>query len=124
MTFCVAAKVNSGLVGLADTRIVRGSEQTSKSKVAYLNHPAGSLFFMTSGLRSVRDKTSIYFEMELACQEGQQNTHLFQIANLFGNCANLRPDLRQFPQCSYSPLTYHDATPLACRLYIVLSGER
>lgn len=86
MTFCVAVKTVNGLVGLADTRIVNGSEQTSKSKVSQLKHPAGTLFFMTSGLRSVRDKTSIYFEQELANSEAATMTRLFQAANLFGTC--------------------------------------
>lgn len=114
MTFCVAAKVNAGLVGLADTRIVKGSEQTSKSKVSYLNHPAGSLFFMTSGLRSVRDKTSIYFELELASQKGQEFTHLFQVANLFGSC------LRKVRQEDGPSLA---ASHLAFNLHAIIGGQ-
>lgn len=86
MTFCVAVKVKDGLVGLADTRIVNGSEQTSKSKLSQLEHPAGTLFYMTSGLRSVRDKTSVYFELDLLNSPADSMTHLFQVANLFGNC--------------------------------------
>jgi putative proteasome-type protease len=86
MTFCVAVKTINGLVGLADTRIVNGSEQTSKSKLAQLDHPAGSLFYMTSGLRSVRDKAGIYFEQDLLQAPAGSMTHLFQVANLFGNC--------------------------------------
>jgi len=86
MTFCIAVKVANGLVGLADTRIVNGMEKTSKSKLSQFEHAAGSLFYMTSGLRSVRDKTSIYFEHELANSPANSMTNLFQAANLFGNC--------------------------------------
>jgi len=86
MTFCVAVKVADGLIGLADTRIVDGMEKTSKSKLSQLEHPAGSLFYMTSGLRSVRDKASIYFETELSSHSGNGATRLFQVANLFGSC--------------------------------------
>jgi putative proteasome-type protease len=86
MTFCVAAKVDSGLVALADTRIVKGNEQSSKGKVAHVHHSDGSLFFMTSGLRSVRDKTSIYFENSLAEKQKGEICHLFEAANLFGEC--------------------------------------
>jgi len=86
MTFCVAVKVANGLIGLADTRIVNGMEKTSKSKLSQLEHPAGSLFYMTSGLRSVRDKAGIYFEEDLGTQSGHGTTRLFQAANLFGSC--------------------------------------
>lgn len=86
MTFCVAAKVNSGLVALADTRIVKGNEQSRKGKVAHVNHSEGNLFFMTSGLRSVRDKTSIYFEARLAEKQKGEICHMFEAANLFGEC--------------------------------------
>lgn len=84
MTFCVGVKVAGGLVGLADTRIVKGSETSSKAKVARLHHDAGSLFLMTSGLRSVRDKAYAYFEQEMAATEPGQVTRMFQVANLFG----------------------------------------
>lgn len=86
MTFCVAVKTVNGLIGLADTRIVNGAEQTSKSKVSQLEHSAGSLFFMTSGLRSIRDKTSIYFEEGLGNPAADTMTRLYQAANLFGEC--------------------------------------
>tara|TARA_R110002124_G_scaffold183145_1_gene350526 strand:- start:13783 stop:14505 length:723 start_codon:yes stop_codon:yes gene_type:complete len=86
MTFCVAAKVDLGLVALADTRIVKGNEQSSKGKVASVNHSEGTLFFMTSGLRSVRDKTSVYFEASLADKKKGEISHLFEAANLFGTC--------------------------------------
>lgn len=86
MTFCVAIKVTEGLIGLADTRIVNGTEKSSKSKVSQLEHPSGSLFYMTSGLRSVRDKASIYFEQELTANAADGVTKIFQTANLFGEC--------------------------------------
>lgn len=85
MTFCVGVKVSGGLVGLADTRIVKGSEISSKAKVARLEHEAGSLFLMTSGLRSVRDKAYAYFERELATTDPGGLTRTFEAANLFGS---------------------------------------
>jgi putative proteasome-type protease len=81
MTFCVGIKVERGLVALADTRIVRGNETTSKRKVSHHAWDAGSLFLMTSGLRSVRDKTCTYFEEQLARQSPRR---IFEAANLFG----------------------------------------
>ena len=57
MTFCVGIKVAQGLVALADTQIVKGGERLSKGKLTLVQHRAQRLFLMTSGLRSLRDKT-------------------------------------------------------------------
>lgn len=62
MTFCLAAKVHDGLVGIADTRVTSGSECITARKVSVHTHGQHSLFLMTSGLRSVRDKVVTYFE--------------------------------------------------------------
>src|SRR5450759_3847677 len=62
MTFCLAAKVHDGLVGIADTRLTTGSECITARKVSVHTHGQHSLFLMTSGLRSVRDKVVTYFE--------------------------------------------------------------
>ena len=82
MTFCVGIKVRQGLVMLADTQIVRGSEQVNKAKLAVSRHRDASLFTMTSGLRSVRDKTIIYLDEQLGYSDNL--TRLYQVANMFG----------------------------------------
>ena len=68
MTFCLGIKVQQGLVALVDTQIVRGSERLSKIKITLIKHGTRPLFIMTSGLRSVRDKTVIYLEEQLNAQ--------------------------------------------------------
>ncbi len=83
MTFCVGIKVREGIVALADTRIVRDSEQVNKQKLAEFQHADQSLFTMTSGLRSVRDKTLIYLDDALR-QSPQPQDRLYQFVNLFG----------------------------------------
>ncbi|MCO8125258.1 proteasome-type protease [Stieleria sp. TO1_6] len=83
MTFCIGIQVREGIVALADTRIVRGSEQVNKQKLAAFQHSGGSLFTMTSGLRSVRDKTLVYVEEVLRETQPVQD-RLYQFANLFG----------------------------------------
>jgi len=83
MTFCIGIKVRQGVVALADTQIVRGSEQVSKQKLSILNHADDSLFAMTSGLRSVRDKAIIYLGEQLD-QQPQPLDRLFKVVNLFG----------------------------------------
>ncbi len=131
MTFCVAAKVDSGLVALADTRIVKGNEQSRKGKVAHVFHSDGNLFFMTSGLRSVRDKTSIYFETSLAEKQKGEMCHLFEVANLFGECLRRVKD-EDGPSLAAANLSFNlhaiiggkfsaDKTP--CLFYIYPQGN-
>jgi putative proteasome-type protease len=83
MTFCIGIKVREGIVALADSRIVVGSAQASKRKLAAIDHPTGTLFTMTSGLRSVRDKTLTYLSEDLQ-QETKAFSRVFQVANQFG----------------------------------------
>ncbi|TWT91167.1 Ntn hydrolase family protein [Neorhodopirellula pilleata] len=84
MTFCVGIKVNEGIVALADTRIVRGSEQVNKQKLAEFQLAGSALFTMTSGLRSVRDKTLTYVDETLRGEDVVRD-RLYQFANLFGS---------------------------------------
>jgi putative proteasome-type protease len=83
MTFCLGMKVHQGLVALADTQIVKGSERLSKIKITLVNHGAQQLFIMTSGLRSVRDKTVLYLEEALSSHVAPYE-RLYQVANAFG----------------------------------------
>lgn len=62
MTFCLGMKVKEGLVGVADTRVTTGSECITARKVTIHQHRQHSMFVMTSGLRSVRDKAVTYFQ--------------------------------------------------------------
>ncbi|QDS93791.1 Proteasome subunit [Roseimaritima multifibrata] len=83
MTFCIGIKVREGIVALADTRIVRGGEQSNKQKLSEFQHNGQSLFTMTSGLRSVRDKAIIYLDESLR-NDPQGVDRLYQVANRFG----------------------------------------
>lgn len=65
MTFCIGITLKEGLVAIADTRITSGSECTSARKMYVNNKEKHSLFIMTSGLRSLRDKAITYFEEAL-----------------------------------------------------------
>ncbi|WP_027189567.1 peptidase [Fundidesulfovibrio putealis] len=65
MTFCLGITVDEGLVGIADTRITAGNEMTTAQKMSTYETQSGAIFFMTSGLRSVRDKVVTYFEEAL-----------------------------------------------------------
>ncbi|MCM8541083.1 MAG: hypothetical protein NE328_12475 [Lentisphaeraceae bacterium] len=61
MTYCVALRLEHGIVGIADTCITSGSESTNAKKLYTFEKDNNSLFLMTSGLRSVRDKALTYF---------------------------------------------------------------
>jgi putative proteasome-type protease len=84
VTFCVGLRVTEGLVGLADTQIVRGSEASSKGKLSLHEHDGHSLFIMTSGLRSVRDKVVLRLEDDLASAQ-QPHRRLHQVVTAFGD---------------------------------------
>ena len=62
MTFCIGMKVRDGLVGVADTRVTSRTEWISAGKVTVIERERHSMFIMTSGLRSARDKALTYFK--------------------------------------------------------------
>jgi len=65
MTFCLGITVEEGLVGIADTRLTSGNELITAGKVNCFETEEGAFFVMTSGLRSVRDKSLTYFDEHL-----------------------------------------------------------
>ncbi|OOQ57573.1 peptidase [Mucilaginibacter pedocola] len=81
MTYCLGIKVKEGLVAIADTRITTGTDTTVKKKISIVQKDHHSLFIMTSGLRSVRDKAIVYFN-EL--METEEFSKLYQAVNAFG----------------------------------------
>jgi putative proteasome-type protease len=83
MTFCLGITVNEGLVGIADTRIISGSEMITARKVSTYRIPTGEFFLMTSGLRSLRDKSITYFEDQLETCDPEAFTKLHKIVNAY-----------------------------------------
>lgn len=81
MTYCLGIKVKEGLVAIADTRITSGTDTTIKKKVFTVQNENYSLFIMTSGLRSVRDKAIVYFKEKI---EKESFTKLYMAVNAFG----------------------------------------
>lgn len=82
MTFCLGITVEDGLVGIADTRVVSGSESLIASKVATYEGPGFSFFILNSGLRSLRDKTLLCFE-DAFSKDLSARERLFKLVNLY-----------------------------------------
>lgn len=81
MTFCLGIKVKDGLIGIADTRVTSGSECITARKLTFYEHKQkNSLFLMTSGLRSLRDKTLTYFD-EVLCNDNPSFDRLYKAVN-------------------------------------------
>ncbi len=84
MTFCLAMKVSEGLVALADTRITSGTEPITGKKVSIHQNGNHSLFLMTSGLRSARDKALTYFNEDLE-ENHLKYDKLYKAVNAFAS---------------------------------------
>ena len=82
MTFCLGIAVEEGLVGIADTRVLSGSESLMAKKAATYQGPGFSFFILHSGLRSLRDKVLLYFE-DAYSKETSSRDRLFKIVNLY-----------------------------------------
>jgi putative proteasome-type protease len=83
MTFCLGMRVQDGLVGIADTRVTSGSECITARKVSVYQGEGWSMFMMTSGLRSVRDKALTYFDEIMDESDQPPHNRLFKMANVF-----------------------------------------
>ncbi len=82
MTFCIGMRCKDGLVALADTRVTAGNERIMAGKISVHQYERHSLFIMTSGLRSVRDKAIAFYE-ELLDQQEKEMTKTFHAVDAF-----------------------------------------
>ena len=80
MTFCLGMKCRDGLLAIADTRITSGTELSMAQKISIHAYDQHSMFILTSGLRSVRDKAITYFEERLK-REDEPLTKMYMAAN-------------------------------------------
>lgn len=84
MTYCLGIQVEEGLIGIADTRILSGNECRIAKKSWVYQNDGISLFVMTSGLRSVRDKILMNFEDSLD-RSTEPFGRLFKVVNAFSS---------------------------------------
>ncbi len=83
MTYCLGIKLASGLVAIADTRLTSGTEVSTNKKVSIHQLEHHSMFIMTSGLRSVRDKAIAYFK-EVLEERDPTFDKMYKAVNAFG----------------------------------------
>jgi putative proteasome-type protease len=81
MTFCLGMKSREGLLAIADTRITSGTETSLAKKISVYQATGHSMFILTSGLRSVRDKAITYFQERLT-NDGAGVDKMFKAANI------------------------------------------
>ncbi len=113
MTYCLGIKVSDGLIGLADGRITTGHQLTSARKVT-LHGPRGNRFLvMTSGLRSLRDKTLAYLERQMRARAGGFPVILDAI-DCYGAC------LRRVVEEDRQAL---EASKLTFNLHAIIGGQ-
>jgi putative proteasome-type protease len=112
MTFCLGITVEDGLVGLADTRITAGNEMTTAQKLSTYETENGAVFFMTSGLRSVRDKVATYFEEAL--ETGPPPDKLYKAVNLFSDLVR---------RVAREDKEFLDASGLQFNIHAIMGGQ-
>lgn len=86
MTYCLAIKVQEGLVCLADGRVTSGRQVTAARKVSLHGDANAPFCIMTSGLRSVRDKTLAYLDRALETRSGRGVTTLLDAIDIYAKC--------------------------------------
>lgn len=83
MTYCLGIRVKDGLMCLADGRLTSGMQAHSAGKVSMHNLEGNDICIMTSGLRSIRDKTLAYFDDLCDDAEATDKTQLRHVLRFY-----------------------------------------
>jgi len=114
MTYALCVCVREGLVCLADGQITSGN-QVSSARKATLHGPEGAQFVvMTSGLRSLRDKTLAYMNRRLNRVDSEQVPTLLDAVDTYASC------LRQTAQEDKAAV---EASKLTFNLHAIIAGK-
>ena len=89
MTYCLGIKIKDGLIGLADGRITSGTQLSAAQKLIMMETQGCKFFIMTSGLRSVRDKTLAYLRRRLSHERTEGFSTMLEAVNEFSRCLRL-----------------------------------
>lgn len=82
MTYCLGIKLREGLICLADGRITAGNQVSIARKVSLHGPEGGQVCIMTSGLRSLRDKTIAYFEQDFS-DDTLSAENMIEVLNIY-----------------------------------------
>jgi putative proteasome-type protease len=113
MTFCLGMKCSEGLLAIADTRITSGTEMSSAKKISIHQYEQHSMFIMTSGLCSIRDKAITYFEERLR-DPNQNLKRIYEAANA------LSEEIRRV---RHEDAHYLNESGLAFDLHCIFGGQ-
>ncbi len=86
MTYCLGIKVADGLVCLADGRITSGNQVTNAQKLTMHGAPGAQFAIMTSGLRSLRDKSLAYLERDMRKNQPEGYRTMLDAVTAFCRC--------------------------------------
>jgi putative proteasome-type protease len=114
MTYCVGIKVKDGLVCLADGRVTSGSQVSNARKLSRHGPADAEFTVMTSGLRSLRDKTLAYLDRDQAKAQPSGFDSLMDAVHAYGVC------LRRVHEEDAEAL---DRSDLRFNLHAIIAGQ-
>src|SRR5919112_5009360 len=86
MTYCLGIKIKEGLIALSDGRITSGTQLSAARKVTIMGSGPHRFFVMSSGLRSVRDKTLAYLRRDMSKRPTESFASMLDAVNAFTHC--------------------------------------
>jgi len=86
MTYCLGIKIKEGLIALSDGRITSGTQLSAARKVTIMGSGPHRFFVMSSGLRSVRDKTLAYLRRDMARRREENYPTMLEAVTAFTTC--------------------------------------
>ncbi|MEI8393237.1 MAG: peptidase [Rhodospirillaceae bacterium] len=114
MTYCLGIKIKDGLIALADGRITSGTQLSAAQKLIMMESLGSKFFIMTSGLRSVRDKTLAYLRRSLVHEHVDGFPTMLDAVTSFAKC------LRQVAKEDREAL---EGSKLSFNLHAIIGGQ-
>jgi putative proteasome-type protease len=114
VTYCVGIKIREGLVVLSDGRVTSGNQVSHARKLTLHGAEGGRFMVMTSGLRSVRDKTLAYLERDMRAPDVEPYRRILDAVE--GFCKALRQVKREDQEAL-------EAAALPLNLHCIMGGQ-
>ena len=114
MTYCLSIKIRQGLICLSDGRITSARQVTNARKTSLHGRAGAEFCIMTSGLRSLRDKTIAYLDRSLAKNHPAGLSSMLDTVDVYSKC------LRQVADEDRAAITSSDLT---FDLHAIIGGQ-